>query len=85
MADSTNGAGPWYCRQHYAQLKGWPYKSAGESDSSYRARWFVGKLHYQPPRLGDYPPWRCVGRSLSAPASTRTREPGEDEDFVRTN
>ena len=22
-ADSTNGAGPWYCREHYKKLHGW--------------------------------------------------------------
>lgn len=27
MSQATNGQGPWYCRQHFARLMGWPEQS----------------------------------------------------------
>lgn len=29
LSQSTNGAGPWYCRTHFARIMGWPVVEAG--------------------------------------------------------
>jgi hypothetical protein len=37
LSDTTHGAGPWYCRSHYAQLKGWDAWQAAVTDESQAA------------------------------------------------
>lgn len=81
-SDTTNGAGSWYCRTHWARLKGWPETSV-EDTVTYRERWYLDhKLPYEPPKLGDMPPFRCVGRIDAAPTQQPVkrieRVPGED-------
>lgn len=46
----------------------------------YRERWYAEhNLPYEPPRLGDSPPFKCVGRL--AP-EIRQREPGDDDEEI---
>lgn len=53
-------------------------KPAGQS---YRERWYAEHgLPYEPPKLGDFPPFRCVGSMT--PATAPTREPGQDDEPV---
>jgi len=45
---------------------------------NWRERWFSERgLPYEPPIIGDLPPFRCIGRIATKP--TRERQPGEDE------
>lgn len=55
---------------------------------NYRQQWFRDNgLPFEPPKLGDFPPFKCVGGSLAKqierplrPASrpfSESREPGE--------
>lgn len=68
MSDCTNGAGPWYCSEHYWLLKG--QKPRLNPPVSYRETWYrQHKTADQLPgtgNVGDY-----------APA---IREPGEDSE-----
>lgn len=69
LSDSMNGAGPWYCSEHYAKLKGWSERKSGAAPMSYRERWYLeqGK-DYEPPKSGN----------LGTATKVRQREPGED-------
>ena len=64
--------GAWLC----GICAGVPPRAVG-SHVSYREQWYRERgLPYEPAKLGDLPPFRCVGRS----AETVMREPGEDWD-----
>lgn len=52
-----------------------PYKPV---EDSYRARWYAERgLPYEPAKLTDCPPFRCMGGS--ATKLLRQREPGDDD------
>lgn len=81
FSDGTTGGGSWYCRPHWAKLKGWPERPVMPA-TSFRARWYAeqGK-EYDPPKLGDAPPFKCIGGAYPDQlpwAPIVTREPGED-------
>jgi hypothetical protein len=54
MSDGMNGAGPWYCSEHYWRLKG---RSVTVSDSpkmSYRDCWYLAEgMPYESPKSGN--------------------------------
>lgn len=85
MSDSTNGAGPWYCSRHFWILKGWPDKSRSESEATiatqptFRERWYTEHgLPYQSPQT--------AGTDTLLPMATlgpKTRQPGEDDDYIQ--
>jgi hypothetical protein len=52
---------------------------------SYRARWYAERgLPYESAKLGDMPPFKCVGGAYpdQLPKAPATREPGEDTEEV---
>ena len=72
LSDGTLGLGPWYCSDHYWQLKGYPVGTVAHP-VSYREQWYeLRGLPYQPPKLGDIGTFKCIGGGMPM------REPGED-------
>ena len=57
---------------------------------NWRERWYEERgLAYEPPKLGDCPPFRCIGRAdvdalyrriTGGEMGPRTRQPGEDDE-----
>lgn len=89
MSDSTLGDGPWYCSQHYWQLRGFPVSDPGKPSISYREQWYAERgLPYEPPKLESVGNWRCMAedstlllaRLKSGQLGPRQREPGDDDD-----
>lgn len=98
LADSTNGQGPWYCSRHFWKLKGWPETSRAEFEASLanhvtvRDRWY--QENDQPPvptnldgtaylRPMADPDGLLLARLRSGKLGKRSREPGEDDDFIQ--
>ncbi len=89
FSESIVGGGPWYCREHWARLHNQSPPRAG-SHVSARERWYQeNNLPYEPPKLIDVPPFRCIGnlgpdiiyrRITDGKIGPRMREPGEDDE-----
>lgn len=75
MSDSTHGGTEWYCRDHYADLHGWPRLNPdAPPQQTYRERWYAERgLPYEDPKPGHIPVPRGFG-----PRAVRDREPGDD-------
>ena len=74
LSNATNGSGPWYCPEHYWQLKGRDISQPALTVPrlSYRDRWYAERgLTYEPPKKN--PALQIVGRM---------REPGEDDEGI---
>lgn len=92
LSDSHNGSGPWYCSEHFWQLKGWPIKKSVAPKVSYRERWYAERaLPYEPPKLQDVGHFKCVAttaKDLLARIHSgdigpkRQREPGDDDEVI---
>jgi hypothetical protein len=84
VASPTTGGGNWYCREHYAKIRGrpWPDRLENYAAKSYRDRWYAEhKLAYVPPFVGHVPGFICVGQDVKVVIPDHTkpiREPGED-------
>ena len=86
MANTTNGEGPWYCREHFARIMGWEYTEPTEDESMHQAAVDVRVNRIVPRLQGESEhDWsmRCrdwvfaqLGKIGREPA--RMREPGED-------
>lgn len=69
----------WLCPDHYGLSKGLSVRPRSKP-TNWRERWYAERgLPYEPPKLGDFPPFRSVGRLIPA---VRQREPGEDDQEV---
>ena|SRR3990167_570562 len=92
MSDSTNGQGPWYCSKHWWQLKGYTSRSNPSEHVATRDRWFQeNKQPYSAPNLSGTahlkpmasPDGQLMHRLLSGELGKRSRQPGEDDDFIQ--
>lgn len=91
ISDSTTGSGPWYCPEHYWQLKGYPMRKAErrltpeESDAKILQEvkdWCAAHKLYSRDQQMAYVRSILKEGSLAKKLMTmpRQREPGEDDD-----
>jgi hypothetical protein len=81
LAQTVHGAGPWYCRAHFAALNNWPAWKAPVSEESQAA--IDARVNKLVPRLQGESEhaWsmRCRAWALDKVGRMKNREPGEDE------
>jgi hypothetical protein len=84
LSDSVVGGGPWYCREHFARLKGWSSWEAAVTDESMAA--VDARVNKLVPRLEGESEhdWsmRCRDWTIATlkKRGVAIREPGEDRE-----